>query len=195
MKNYRVHATHWLILRTGSSDPFVEVKLSSAKKAKKTAVKKKTLEPMFREQFQWSVSPSSGSEQPSLTLNVQDWDAVSKNDPMGSVTVELSSLLERKGESLRKWYSLDTGGAIEVIVQWRHSPTNAWKPFAAPKHADRMPNELRVGLSQGRELAVKDKNLLSHAAPSGLQRDKSSLRQEVERRERRGGVAPLCVCE
>ena len=182
-------------LRTGSSDPFVEVSLSSAKKTKKTAVKKKTLEPAFHEQFQWSVSPASSGDQPSLTLNVQDWDAVSKNDPMGSVEIKLDTLLERKGEPLRKWYALDTGGAIEVIAQWRHSPTNAWKPFAAPKHADRMPNELRVGLSQGRELSVKDKNLLSHAAPTGLQRDKSSCRQGTETRERRGGVAPLCVCE
>ena len=80
---------------------------------------------------------------------------------MGAVTVELASLLERKGEPLRKWYALDTGGAIEVIAQWRHSPTNAWKPFAAPKFPEKAPNELRVGLSQGRELAVKDKNLLS----------------------------------
>ena len=152
-------------LRTGSSDPFVEVSLSSAKKTKKTAVKKKTLEPAFHEQFQWSVSPASSGDQPSLTLNVQDWDAVSKNDPMGSVEIKLETLLERKGEPLRKWYALDTGGAIEVIAQWRHSPTNAWKPFAAPKFPDKSPNELRVGLSQGRELAVKDKNLLSTAVP------------------------------
>ena len=75
-----------LLSKGGSSDPFVEVALSSAKKTKKTAVKKKTLEPVFHEQFLWSVSPSSSGEQPSLTLNVQDWDAVSKNDPMGKVT-------------------------------------------------------------------------------------------------------------
>ena len=169
-----------LLSKGGSSDPFVEVSLSSAKKTKKTSaarclvdsrrrcrtiaprrsVKKKTLEPAFHEQFQWSVSPSSSGDQPSLTLNVQDWDAVSKNDAMGSVEIKLETLLERKGEPLRKWYALDTGGAIEVIAQWRHSPTNAWKPFAAPKHPDKAPNELRVGLSQGRELAVKDKNLL-----------------------------------
>ena len=154
-----------LLSKGGSSDPFVEVSLSSAKKAKKTAVKKKTLEPMFREQFQWSVSPASSGDQPSLTLNVQDWDAVSKNDAMGSVEIKLDTLLERKGAPLRKWYALDTGGAIEVIAQWRHSPTNAWKPFAPPKFPDKAPNELRVGLSQGRELAVKDKNLLLHAVP------------------------------
>ena len=111
------------------------------------------------------MSPSSSGDQPSLTLNVQDWDAVSKNDAMGSVEIGLDTLLDRKGEPLRKWYGLDTGGAIEVIVQWRHSPTNAWKPFAPPKFPDKAPNELRVGLSQGRELAVKDKNLLSTAVP------------------------------
>ena len=174
-----------LLSKGGSSDPFVEVTLSSAKKAKKTSaarvrwtrvdgverslprrsVKKKTLEPAFHEQFQWSVSPASSGDQPTLTLNVQDWDAVSKNDPMGSFEIKLDTLLERKGEPLRKWYALDTGGAIEVIAQWRHSPTNAWKPFAAPKFPDKSPNELRVGLSQGRELAVKDKNLLSTAVP------------------------------
>ena len=153
-------------LRTGSSDPFVEVSLSSAKKSKKTAVKKKTLEPAFHEQFQWSVSPASSGDQPSLTLNVQDWDAVSKNDAMGSVEIKLDTLLERKGEPLRKWYALDTGGAIEVIAQWRHSPTNAWKPFAPPKFPEKAPNELRVGLSQGRELAVKDKNLLFECSVS-----------------------------
>ena len=67
---------------------------------------------------------------------------------------------------MRKWYALDTGGAIEVIAQWRHSPTNAWKPFAPPKFPDKAPNELRVGLSQGRELAVKDKNLLFECSVS-----------------------------
>ena len=116
--------------------------------APRRSVKKKTLEPAFHEQFQWSVSPASSGDQPSLTLNVQDWDAVSKNDAMGSVEIKLDTLLERKGEPLRKWYALDTGGAIEVIAQWRHSPTNAWKPFAPPKFPDKAPNELRVGLSQ-----------------------------------------------
>ena len=155
-----------LLSKGGSSDPFVEVSLSSAKKAKKTAVKKKTLEPVFHEQFQWSVSPSSSDVQPSLTFNVKDWDAVSSNDPMGTVAVDLATLLERKGEPLRKWYALDTGGAVEIIVQWRHSPSNAWKPFAAPKFPALAPNELRLGLSQGRELAVKDKNLLSKGGTS-----------------------------
>ena len=112
------------------------------------------------------MSPSSSGDQPSLTLNVQDWDAVSQNDAMGSVEIKLETLLERKGEPLRKWYALDTGGAIEVIAQWRHSPTNAWKPFAPPKFPEKAPNELRVGLSQGRELAVKDKNLLFECSVS-----------------------------
>ena len=74
---------------------------------------------------------------------------------MGAVTVELASLLERKGEPLRKWYALDTGGAIEVIAQWRHSPTNAWKPFAPPRSTLIAAKRIVGRISRGRALALK----------------------------------------
>ena len=47
----------------------------------------------------------------------------------------MDTLLERKGEPLVEVVLVDVGGAIEVIAQWRHSPTNVWKPFAAARES------------------------------------------------------------
>ena len=67
-------------LKGGSSDPCGSLALLG-QEIQKTAIKKKT-EPVFHNSSVERVARESG-DQPSLTLNVQDWDAVSSNDPMG----------------------------------------------------------------------------------------------------------------
>jgi Ca2+-dependent lipid-binding protein len=151
----------------GSSDPFVELALSSSKGKKRTAVKTSTVEPVWHEQFVWAVAPASSGPAPVLTLACFDSDALSRNDPMGDASVALDALVAARGAPSRQWYPLSTGGAVEVVVQWRHAPANDWRPFGtSEKHAGKAPNELRVGLSAGRDLAIKDKNLLSAGGSS-----------------------------
>ena len=157
-----------LLSKGGSSDPMVTLALSCSTIKRKTHVKTKTLEPVWNEQFVWAASPPSSGPAPTLQLDVADYDQLSKADPMGSVTVDLGPFAAAKGKATKKWFALDGGdGAILLVIQWRHSPANDWRPFSAKdKFPGKPPNELRIGLSQGRELAVMDKNLLSKGGSS-----------------------------
>ena len=157
-----------LLSKGGSSDPMVTLALSCSTIKRKTHVKTKTLEPVWNEQFVWAASPPSSGPAPTLQLDVADYDQLSKADPMGSVTVDLGPFAAAKGQATKKWFALDGGdGAILLVIQWRHSPANDWRPFSAKdKFPGKPPNELRIGLSQGRELAVMDKNLLSKGGSS-----------------------------
>ena len=115
----------------------IELTLSTSQKKKKTHVKKHSLEPIWHEQFIYSVSPESKGPQPTLMLDVKDWDEVSAADPMGSVKIDLADYVATKGAAVRRWYELDGGeGAIEVIVQWRYSPSDDWRPFGSRSGAE-----------------------------------------------------------
>ena len=56
-------------------------------------------------------------------------------------------------------------GEVEIWYQWRYNPLLDFEPFTDVE-SDKAPNVLRVGLSQGRGLAVMDKNLLSKGGSS-----------------------------
>ena len=70
----------------------------------------------------------------------------------------------------RAWHTLlpeegksdNVKGAVELIAQWWYNPALDFEPFMEPDdHADAPPNELRVAIVAARDLAIKDKNLLS----------------------------------
>ena len=62
-------------LRTGSSDPFLTFALEgSSLKTFKTKPKKKSLDPVWHEQFARSVTP--GKEPMKLVCTCEDWDEV-----------------------------------------------------------------------------------------------------------------------
>ena len=59
----------------------------------------------------------------------------------------------------------NVSGEVEIWYQWRYNPLLDFEPFTDVE-SDKAPNVLRVGLSQGRGLAVMDKNLLSKGGSS-----------------------------
>jgi len=70
----------------GLSDPFVAV--SYGRKKHKTQVEKKTLDPVFNEEFLFSVDVAQTSDL--LRFEVFDWDFVGSNDFIGMAEVNLS---------------------------------------------------------------------------------------------------------
>ncbi|KAL3856404.1 hypothetical protein ACJMK2_011169, partial [Sinanodonta woodiana] len=86
----------------GYSDPYVKIYLKPdpGKKSKfKTAVKKKTLNPDFNEEFIYEIKLSDLAKK-TLELTVWDKDIGKANDFIGGVQLSINS----KGERLKHWY-------------------------------------------------------------------------------------------
>lgn len=72
----------------GKSDPYVSVKLDGIE-VYKTDKKKKTLNPVWKEAFQFPILSRSKTV---VTLEVYDWDLARSNDFLGVATLDLSTL-------------------------------------------------------------------------------------------------------
>ena len=154
----------------GSSDPFAKFEVTggdSTSKPFKSQTKYKTLCPRWNELFQ--VPLKKGKVQPRLEVLLYDEDEVSSPDFMGRISIEISEFCSTK-EAKREWFTLlpeegksdNVKGAVELIAQWWYNPALDFEPFMEPDdHADASPNELRVAIVAARDLAIKDKNLLS----------------------------------
>ena len=169
--------------RTGSSDPFLTFSLEgSSLKSFKTKPKKKSLDPVWHEQFARSVTCRSsvpklpdaidatclprrpGKESMKLVCTCEDWDEVSGSDFMGQFSVDLDELKDQK--VLKKWFKLeqdadgkrkgDVAGHVCLHVQWRHDPAIAFEPFSEDT-SDKTSNELRIGM-----LSVSSRSLPRH---------------------------------
>jgi len=161
-----------LFSKGGSSDPRATVSVPGTDFKGVSTVKYKTLEPRWCEIFQLPFS--AGPEAPKLEVVLEDVDEVTSADFMGRVLIELEPL--RKDRSVhRQWHTLEANekssnisGEVELVFQWRFNPALSFSPFdggsVAP--AGKKPNELCVALVQGRDLAVKDKNLVSKGGSS-----------------------------
>ena len=133
----------------------------------KSKTKYKTLCPRWNELFQ--VPLKKGEVQPRLELLLYDEDEVSSPDFMGRISIEISEFCSTKAAK-REWFTLlpeegksdNVKGAVELIAQWWYNPALDFEPFMEPDdHANEVPNELRVAIVAARDLAIKDKNLLS----------------------------------
>ena len=62
----------------------------------------------------------------------------------------------------------DVARELEVVVQWHHNPSLAYDPLEAVAASllDKAPNELLVAVAQGRNLAIKDRELLGSGGTS-----------------------------
>jgi len=133
----------------------------------KSKTKYKTLCPRWNELFQ--VPLKKGEVQPRLEVLLYDEDEVSSPDFMGRISIEISEFCSTKAAK-REWFTLlpeegkseNVKGAVELIAQWWYNPALDFEPFMEPDdHKDEPPNELRVAVVAARDLAIKDKNLLS----------------------------------
>ena len=94
--------------RGGTSDPYVRIQVGNAKNAaKKTSVKKKTLQPEWNEGFKLQLDASQRRE--TLTLECFDYDLVGADDSLGAVKIVLETLVH--GQEYMQWHSLQQKGA------------------------------------------------------------------------------------
>ena len=156
-----------LLSAGGSSDPFVTLEIQGASSCKcQSTVRPSTLEPKWREVFALEC------EDPSATLlcTVWDHDSLTASDFAGQFTVLVAPLTDQK--VVMNWHTLEKGtgkhtsdnvsGELELVLHFWYNHELDCDPFPEPdEFPDKDPNELRVFLARGRNLAVADKNLLS----------------------------------
>ncbi|XP_031561901.1 double C2-like domain-containing protein beta isoform X2 [Actinia tenebrosa] len=86
----------------GYSDPYVKCYLKpdpSKKSKRRTAIKKKTLNPEFNEEFAYEI-PHSELAKKTLEVTVWDYDVGKSNDFIGGVTLHIKA----EGQALKHWY-------------------------------------------------------------------------------------------
>ena len=95
----------------GLSDPYVKIKLNPnpLKIKKKTAVKMKTLNPVWQEAFtinlKTDITPENFNDmlQTRVLINVWDWDRSSANDFMGALSFSIAEIV---GGDVDGWFQL-----------------------------------------------------------------------------------------
>ncbi|XP_051130844.1 synaptotagmin-3 [Andrographis paniculata] len=91
----------------GLSDPYVKLSLSGDKfPAKKTTIKKKTLNPEWGEEFKLSVKDPQSQM---LFINVFDWDKVGSHDRLGTQIYPLKLLTPNETKEVKLDLLKDTG--------------------------------------------------------------------------------------
>lgn len=111
----------------GTSDPYVRVYIAPDKKKKfDTKVHKKTLNPVFNENFVFKVPYEElGGKQ--LVLQVYDYDRFSKHDIIGEVKLPMNSL--DLGQPIEEWRDLEAVPEEEpeklgdICISLRYVPT------------------------------------------------------------------------
>ena len=154
--------------KNGSSDPII--KLSVEKREFKTAVQRKTTNPVYNETFDVYLPADSLTDASVLSVQVDDWDMASANDPIGHVVIPLAPLADR--QLVRRWHPLtdaETGelgaGEVELVLRHWHNP--ALEYFTeADLYPEREPNLLRVAIIRGSNLRIMDTNMFSKGGAS-----------------------------
>ncbi|KAM5181749.1 ras GTPase-activating protein 4-like [Mantella aurantiaca] len=122
--------------RNGASDPFVRVQYNG--KTQESSVVKKSCYPRWNEAFDFDLDESFTEK---LTIEVWDWDLVSKNDFLGKVVINVNGL--QKDLQEEGWFRLSPGkskvsmdegnlGSLQLQVRLRDEtvlPSDYYKPL------------------------------------------------------------------
>jgi Ca2+-dependent lipid-binding protein len=121
------------------ADAYVEIRFSDS--LQRTSVCRKTLNPVWREDFRFEVSDDTLLQDAPLELKVFDFDAITTDDSVGMVTVDLNPLVSLEGPSqMAGWFPIyDTirGARGELWVQVKvefFENTNPFKESSAGIH-------------------------------------------------------------
>ncbi|KAH8046599.1 hypothetical protein JL721_12360 [Aureococcus anophagefferens] len=158
-----------LLYGEGSSDPrcVFDIALRWRRRRrppKSRATQKKTLNPSWREVLELEVDDASAS----LRCVCEDVDELTSADFMGEFLVPLADLPDQK--VTKKWYALgksdkhksdNISGDVELVLQWYYDEKLDFDAFPDVDDSGKPPNELRAGVFKARNLAIKDKNLVT----------------------------------
>jgi Ca2+-dependent lipid-binding protein len=162
------------VFGSGSSDPVAKVTVG--RQTQNTSVKKKTLEPVWREVLLFDTDDDNDV----VDIVLEDWDLVGSNDFMGKVSVQVGSL--RGEHTQRQWHPLqpksgrledlkgEMKGEVELALKWAYNPTRdpnrLFEAMNLKAIPDATPNELHVAVVKGRGLLAMDKSMLGGAGTS-----------------------------
>jgi len=130
----RVHLQKGIGLKAadlnGKSDPYVVLQCGSGE-SKKSKVVRKTLDPEWDETIDLMISTLADALKFGLTLKVMDKDTLSRDDPLGTITADLSLLNEANGPHA---YSepLPTQGGLLFSVTWQPLTQTVLPPPVPP---------------------------------------------------------------
>lgn len=138
---------------------------------KNSKVKKKNLEPIWTEHFEFPVEEMEDT----LECVCDDWDLLSGNDFMGKVDIPLRLFHDRKID--RRWWWLCTAdgrdhrdlGKIEMAFRLYHNPAYVFptpEKFLAKDLKSMPPNVFYVHLVRAKGLPVMDANMMSKGGSS-----------------------------
>eukprot|EP00179_Madagascaria_erythrocladioides_P003782 CAMPEP_0198308766 /NCGR_PEP_ID=MMETSP1450-20131203/1338_1 /TAXON_ID=753684 ORGANISM="Madagascaria erythrocladiodes, Strain CCMP3234" /NCGR_SAMPLE_ID=MMETSP1450 /ASSEMBLY_ACC=CAM_ASM_001115 /LENGTH=793 /DNA_ID=CAMNT_0044011471 /DNA_START=83 /DNA_END=2464 /DNA_ORIENTATION=- len=142
----------------GLSDPYVIVRFND-KKAKSKVVKR-SLNPLWSEQFVFDAPGGAPSGKVSFT--VMDWDRVGSDDFLGEFSIALGDGGVEAGKPKEAWYKLDgppaekVTGEVHAIVQWVAAGHGGDVPTLQPKLVAEGSGQLFVGVIEARNVAAKD---------------------------------------
>ena len=122
------------------ADAYVEMRFADSE-VQRTAVCRKTLNPVWNEDFRLEISDDTLLQDEPLELKVYDFDAITADDPVGSVAIDLNPLLSPDAPNqLAGWFPIyDTirGACGELWVQVKvefFENTNPFKDSSAGIH-------------------------------------------------------------
>ncbi|XP_059831684.1 synaptotagmin VIII [Hypanus sabinus] len=134
----------------GTSDPYVTVYLHPKKNPKyETKVHRKTLDPVFKEQFSFKLSQSD-VEKTSVVMQVYDFNRFSKHDIIGEVRIALAQV--NLNHAVEEWHDLAKAQKEEdvelgdICISLRYVPAS---------------NKLTVVILEAKNLQIMDKGGLS----------------------------------
>ena len=117
--------------RNGFSDPYVKLTCHGVTHTSKTI--KKSLDPQWRQSFQWSLPLSSLTARPdALQLECWDKDTLSRDDSLGHGAADLRGLLPNEMRDMA--VPLSVQGTLHLRVQWVQEGGSG-APFAQPSRA------------------------------------------------------------
>ncbi|KAJ1446322.1 C2 domain-containing protein, partial [Pelagophyceae sp. CCMP2097] len=137
----------YLFGKGGSSDPRVRFRVLETDMKCASTVKRKTLNPVWRECFAFALEASDGAA--TLRVECEDHDDLSSADAMGTVDIDIAPA---RFQRRRQWHKLSV------------AQTSKKKPRG--DDASMPPNELLFALVRGRNLIIADANLFSKGGSS-----------------------------
>ncbi|KAI8851467.1 C2 domain-containing protein [Chytridium lagenaria] len=102
---------------TELTDAFVELRFSDYDPVR-TQIARKTLNPVWNEDFRFEVSDDADLQNEPLEVKVMDYDQITYNDAIGTVFIDLNPLLSWESRSqMAGWFSNRIRGEMNVQVK------------------------------------------------------------------------------
>ena len=144
--------------RGGTSDPYVRLHIGQAlKDAKKTKVRKKTLNPEYNHTFKFRLVGSQ--RQDDLAIECFDHDMVGADDSLGKVTIPIDAL--RSNEEYVQWHKLRQGNGSKGEIELRYTLVEKSDEQVRAEAETLRPGTLKLEVVRARDLIATDRGGMS----------------------------------